>query len=190
MIKNHRQRPLKKRRTDMARMLTRTLGTLLVTLFIGLLPGWMADATELVPCLEYGFGPSFKHDHVRLLIFVGRAGDLRIRARALDANIGVETVNEKTCIRETHTFDEDDRVIHISGPASKVYTLGDFFRVWGKPLTTTRVLDYQAGPQTTILVIVNGRVITSPPENIELHDGTTIIFYVYISEGEPLGTES
>lgn len=53
---------------------------------------------------------------------------------ALPKNIGILS----SCDYEMHTHDQTG-IIHIEAPNVKSYTLGDFFDIWGEPLTSTNV---------------------------------------------------
>jgi hypothetical protein len=62
-----------------------------------------------------------------------------------------------------HTHDETG-VIHIETPAQHTYTLGNFFDLWGQPLSTTQI-----GPNKgKITAFVNGQPYTGDPRNIPL----------------------
>jgi hypothetical protein len=62
-----------------------------------------------------------------------------------------------------HTHDETG-VIHIETPAQHTYTLGNFFDLWGQPLSAT-----QMGPDKgKITAYVNGKAYTGDPRNIPL----------------------
>lgn len=89
------------------------------------------------------------HAHVKLTIH-----DIRVnQSLPIPAIIGVPGG-----IWVTHTLDsmggvyaplhthDDSGTIHIEPKAFFVFTLGNFFDIWGKPLSTTCVWDYCAGP--------------------------------------------
>lgn len=61
----------------------------------------------------------------------------------------------------THTA---DGIIHIESPTQTFYTLGDFFGVWGQPLSATQVATAK-GPVTAY---VDGRRWTKSPRDIQL----------------------
>lgn len=62
-----------------------------------------------------------------------------------------------------HTHDESG-VIHIESPQQHTYTLGNFFAVWGQPLSSTQV-----GPaKGTVTAFLNGKKYTGDPSNIPL----------------------
>jgi hypothetical protein len=57
-----------------------------------------------------------------------------------------------------------DGVIHVESPTQTSYTLGQFFAIWGQPLTSSRV-----GPATGKLTIfVDGKPYTGDPAAITL----------------------
>jgi hypothetical protein len=61
----------------------------------------------------------------------------------------------------THT---PDGVIHIESPVQRTYTLGDFFDVWGQPLSSTQV-----GPaHGTVIAYLNGQRYAGDPRSLPL----------------------
>jgi len=78
--------------------------------------------------------------------------------------------NNLACVYpvHTHTGDLSGR-IHQEGATAVVHTLGDFFAVWGMPLTTTSVAGI-ATPLTAVYVTEGGVVtqFTGDPATIEL----------------------
>lgn len=72
-------------------------------------------------------------------------------------------VSTGTCFYWLHTHDQSG-VIHIESPVQKLYTLGDFFGVWGQPLTAG-----QAGAaKGTLTVYVDGTRYAGDPASITL----------------------
>jgi hypothetical protein len=67
------------------------------------------------------------------------------------------------CLYWLHTHDTTG-VIHIESPAQRVYTLGEFFDVWGQPLSSTQV-GHLTGHVTAFL---NGRRFPGDPRSIKL----------------------
>jgi hypothetical protein len=122
------------------------------------------------------------HVHTHLAVYVNGA------LRPLSPGIGIvdpvaqQTVNgafysATNCYYWLHVHAQDG-VIHIESPTSRAYTLGQFFGIWGQPLTTTQV-----GPaEGTVTVYVNGRRYLHPPatialgsrEDIQLDVGTVV----------------
>src|SRR5215831_14642567 len=67
------------------------------------------------------------------------------------------------CLYWLHTHDTTG-IIHVESPAQRVYTLGQFFDVWGQPLSNT-----QAGRATGhVTAFVNGKRFAGDPRSIKL----------------------
>jgi hypothetical protein len=68
-----------------------------------------------------------------------------------------------SCFYWLHTHAADG-IIHVESPTHRTYTLGQFFDIWGQPLSTTRV-----GPATgTVVAFYNGKQYLSDPRDIPL----------------------
>jgi hypothetical protein len=65
---------------------------------------------------------------------------------ALPQHIGITS----SCYYEMHTHDHTG-IIHIEAPNAKTYTLGEFFDIWGEPLTNANV----AGLSGDIVAYIN-----------------------------------
>ncbi|GAA2021941.1 hypothetical protein GCM10009839_18930 [Catenulispora yoronensis] len=63
-----------------------------------------------------------------------------------------------------HTHDSSG-IIHMEAPANVSFTLGEFFDMWGQPLSAAQVGPAQ-GPLT---VFVNGKAVTADPRSIPLN---------------------
>src|SRR5262249_26088706 len=48
------------------------------------------------------------------------------------------------CFYALHVHDDEEDIIHIESPVRRTYTLGELFDIWGQPLSSTQVLNYQA----------------------------------------------
>ncbi len=76
------------------------------------------------------------------------------------------------CLYWLHTHTPDG-LIHVESPAFRTFTLGNFFDVWGEPLSPTAV-----GPARVkkgeIRVWVDGRTFAGNPRGIELAQHTDI----------------
>jgi hypothetical protein len=85
------------------------------------------------------------HVHAHLAIFVSNA------MRDVPKNIGIlPSVNGSPCTYWLHSHD-DDGIMHVESPATRSFTLGDYFDVWGLPLDSTHV-----GPASgTVTVYLN-----------------------------------
>ncbi len=65
----------------------------------------------------------------------------------------------------THT---PDGIIHVESPTFRTFTLGQFFAVWGEPLSRTNVAGAKPRPGERTLVWVDGNVWTRDPKSIDL----------------------
>jgi hypothetical protein len=83
------------------------------------------------------------------------------------------------CLYWLHTH-APDGIIHIESPVKRIYTLGDFFDEWGKPLSSGRV-----GPAAGhVTAIYNGKVYLGNPRDIPL----TAHAQIQLEVGRPLVT--
>ena len=122
------------------------------------------------------------HIHARLTIFVNGASE------KIPYGIGIADpqaqqtkrgpyVGSGACFTWLHTHAADG-IIHIESPVLRAFTLGEFFDVWGQPLSTTQV-----GPaQGAVTALVNRRVWLGDPRDIRLRAHTQIQLEV----GRPL----
>ena len=77
------------------------------------------------------------------------------------------------CIYWMHTHD-DSGVVHIESPTQALYTLGEFFDVWGMPLGRNGVAD-QAVPGGDLLVFVDGKQFDGDPRDVQLKGHTEVV---------------
>ena len=114
------------------------------------------------------------HAHAHLAVYVDG------KLRPVPSTIGTyEPVIEDTrtgplvkdaeCFYNLHTHAQDG-VIHFEAPQPTEFTLGQFFTVWGQPLSSTQVGRFR-GPVT---VYVDGRLRPGDPRSIVLTEKQTI----------------
>jgi hypothetical protein len=109
------------------------------------------------------------HIHAHLTIFVGG------KAKVIPYGVGIgpplQGVNTVagpfvelgTCFMWLHTH-ANDGIIHMEAPKPTTFTLGQFFAIWGQPLSRTRV-----GPASgKVTAFYNGKVWTANPASIPL----------------------
>ncbi len=108
------------------------------------------------------------HIHTHLTVYVN--GQLR----PIPGGIGMDTPAQQatangTFFQATHCYYwlhvyAQDGVIHIEAPSQRLYTLGQFFAVWGQPLSAAAV-----GPaHGAVTAYVNGTRYTGAVGSIEL----------------------
>ncbi len=74
-----------------------------------------------------------------------------------------------SCFSWLHTHDRTG-ILHIESPVTRVYTLGNFFHVWGQPLSATQV-----GPATgKVTAFLNGQPFAGDPATIPMDDHNVI----------------
>jgi hypothetical protein len=111
----------------------------------------------------------YLHIHAHLTIFV------RGVPRQVPAGIGIAPPYEveptprgafvagASCFMSLHTHSADG-IIHTESPIKRTYTLGEFFDIWGQPLSRR-----QLGPTSgQVTALFNGRVFTGNPRQIPL----------------------
>lgn len=77
------------------------------------------------------------------------------------------------CLRPLHTH-ASDGVIHVESPVVRDFTLGEFFRVWGKPFDQTHILDKVADETHRVVLTVDGNE-SQDYENLILRDNQRIV---------------
>ncbi|MCW2787473.1 MAG: hypothetical protein JWP74_3990 [Marmoricola sp.] len=108
------------------------------------------------------------HVHTHLAIYVGGhlrpvpAGIGMVGPKAHQTRTGPQLYGPR-CYYDLHVHAQDG-VIHVEGPARRVYTLGQFFALWGLPLSADRVGPYRG----RVTVYVDGRPSLVAPQDIVL----------------------
>ncbi|MHB8509827.1 MAG: hypothetical protein ACYDGR_14465 [Candidatus Dormibacteria bacterium] len=77
------------------------------------------------------------------------------------------------CIYWMHTHDSSG-IIHIESPNQSLYTLGEFFDIWGMPLGRNGVATLPV-PGGDLLVFVDGAQYQGDPRQIELKAHTEVV---------------
>lgn len=114
------------------------------------------------------------HVHSHLAIFV--AGKPRQVPLAVGiARAGIQNspqgpfAAQGTCFHWLHTH-ASDGIVHVEAPAEGDYTLGQFFAVWGQPLSTTQV-----GPaKGRVTAYLDGKKYAGDPADIKLENQAVI----------------
>ena len=108
------------------------------------------------------------HIHQHLAIFD------RGKAVAVPDDVGRPIVGQCLYWLHTHT---PNGIIHVESPAFRTFTLGQFFDVWGEPLSTTVAASARTKPGG-MRVYVDGRAYAGNPRKIELAQHTDIAIEV------------
>jgi hypothetical protein len=77
------------------------------------------------------------------------------------------------CLYWLHTHTPDG-IIHIEAPASRSFTLGDFFAIWGQPLSRTQAAFATGTRKVPLKVWVDGKLYLGDPQKIVLAAHTDI----------------
>lgn len=132
------------------------------TMFSGLpIDGMSCDTSE----------GAAEHIHTHLQIFN--------HGQAIQVPAGIGIPPGGTCLYWVHTHSADG-VIHIEAPVVRKFTLGQFFDVWGEPLSRTQASSLRTHG-TPLRVTVDGRVWTGDPRTIPLRNREEIV----IQSGPP-----
>jgi hypothetical protein len=115
------------------------------------------------------------HIHQHLVIFDhGKQVDI-------PDNVGQPAL--RRCIYWLHTHTPDG-IIHIEAPKDRSFTLGDFFKVWGQPLSRTQAASAKGTAKSPLKVWVDGKPYKGDPAMIKLESHTDIV----IEAGPPFPT--
>jgi hypothetical protein len=138
--------PIRIRRWQIAVVAVIVLGGLGAAYLPPLLSG-----SPAFPCLQgEGVGLVY-HWHTNLTISSGAA------SVAVPAGIGIATF----CLEPLHTHDGTG-VIHVESNSARLYSIGDFFRVWGKSFGSPTAMH------------LNGTQAVTPSPSVTLYDQETI----------------
>ncbi|MEP6732745.1 MAG: hypothetical protein ABJE10_19025 [bacterium] len=91
---------------------------------------------------------------------------------AIPQNVG--QVPQQRCLYWVHTHTPDG-IIHIEAPKDRTFTLGDFFQIWGQPLSRTQAASAQAKKGASLKVWVDGKPYTGNPNTIALSKHADIV---------------
>ena len=101
------------------------------------------------------------HDHAHLAIFVNG------EQRTVPAFIGIAP--DGSCLYWLHSHTPDG-IVHMESPISRGFTLGNYFDIWGQPLSSTEV-----GPaKGTVTAFVDGKKFTGDPRDIRLGEHVNV----------------
>lgn len=102
------------------------------------------------------------HIHVHLAMYVnGKPQTLPRGIGIPGAQVQNGFVDSGKCFYWLHTHDTTG-VIHIESPTTRTYTLGQFFDIWGRKLSSTQL----GNTKGHLTVYVNGKQFTGDPRSI------------------------
>jgi hypothetical protein len=135
-------------------------------------PPWTAGDTQLKQRLKaiglpaLGAEGQALHIHQHLDIYV------RGRHETLPANVGIDAAQQ--FISPLHTHDTTG-VMHVESPTVESFSLGQFFAVWGVPLSATQLGALKTGGGKVLKAWVNGTAIKADPTRIVLDSHQEIV---------------
>ncbi|MEX1193712.1 MAG: hypothetical protein WD904_06670 [Dehalococcoidia bacterium] len=99
-------------------------------------------------------------------------------------NVGIRP---DECLFWLHTHGRNG-VIHVEAPEAQDFTLGQFFQIWGQPLSGTQLLDRTADATHSVRATVNGETFAGDPASIVLRDLETMVLQYGPPFGEATGS--
>ena len=134
---------------------------------------WTANATELparvtdlgLPALTASEQLAF-HIHQNVQIFIDG------KPVQIPAYIGIDTIDQKISVIHTHGT---DGVAHVESPVQRVFTLRDFFGVWGLNFTPTSIGGFENGDGKSLQVYLNGALYPGDPTTLPLKNHEVIV---------------
>lgn len=106
------------------------------------------------------------HIHQHLVIFD--------HGRQVGIPAAVGQVPMAGCLYWLHTHTPDG-IIHIEAPMDRSFTLGDFFTVWGQPLSATQAATAKAAKGAKLQVWVDGKPYAGDPRAVALRPHTDVV---------------
>ncbi len=94
---------------------------------------------------------------------------------------GIGILQDQQCLYWVHTHAADG-IIHIESPGAESFTLGQFFDIWGQPLTSTQAGPLHADLGAQLRVFVDGKpyagdsraLALTPHELITIESGSEV----------------
>jgi hypothetical protein len=135
---------------------------------------WTANTQDLalrvqdlgIPPLSSSESLAF-HIHQELEIYIDG------KKVSVPQGIGIDQASQRLAVLHTH---EPDGVIHVESPkVSHIYTLGDFFGVWGLRLTKDCIGGLCATGDASLHAYVNGQPVSGDPALIRLQEHQVIV---------------
>lgn len=137
-------------------------------------PNASGQVVDGIPCQTTEQAAYHVHAHLVL--------DVNGKSVLVPAGIGIKRpwqtssdgfIGGGSCLYWLHTHDASG-IIHVEAPKQQSFTLGQFFDIWGQPLTSSNVAGYPG----KLTVYVNQKPYTGDPHSIELTNHTNITLEV------------
>ena len=114
--------------------------------------GLHGETVDGYQCFPGNDPPHTYHVHTHLSIFLDKL------ALRIPEDIGIVQLTPTTkCVYSLHTHDHSGK-LHVEGPAPAMFTLGDFFMIWGRPLAADNVGGITGKPVVIYITDDNGVV--------------------------------
>jgi len=101
------------------------------------------------------------------------------RQMLVPANTGILNTGNGTCqyylTSPANSAGASDNLIQVSAPAGQSFTLGQFFAIWGVPLSATDLIGHQAYADYSVRAYVDGRAYTGNPADIPITPRAEIV---------------
>lgn len=131
--------------------------------------GGQGQAVDGIPC-ERGEQLAF-HVHAHLFLLDDGV------PQPISANVGIPGAPLLArCIYWLHTHDRTG-AIHVEASGPRKFTLGQFFDIWGQPLSSTRVARIVV-PPGQLTVFVDGHAYSGDPRQVELKAHTRVVIEI------------
>jgi hypothetical protein len=130
---------------------------------LALAGGSAGDAAAPIAGVECQRGERLDyHIHTRLVIFI----------EGEQFSVPGDVGRKRGCLYWLHTHDGSGQegLIHVEAPADTIFTLGQFFQIWGEPLSETQLLDKTVDAQHEIRATVGTEIYEGDPATIPLAD--------------------
>jgi hypothetical protein len=95
--------------------------------------------------------------------------------KPVDIPFDVGRPHNANCLYWIHTHTPDG-IIHIEAPADRKFTLGDFFEIWGQPLSRLQAASAKGTTKVPLRIWFDGKAYAGDPRRIILasHSDITI----------------